>query len=642
MHLASLSSQLNISVQDLRNKARALGIHIPPRASKVDHAVASALLEKFGKAPQKKPAGPKSPTNIKIPAVISVREFSDLLMQPPAAVIKKLVQNGVFATINETLDFDTASIIAHEFGVTAESADTAPLRPGVGHVKEILASETDDVLMERPPVVAVMGHVDHGKTTLLDAIRSSDVAGGESGGITQHMGAYSITHNGRKITFLDTPGHEAFAAMRARGASVTDVVVLVVAADDGVRPQTVEVINRAKFAGIPLVVAVNKIDSPGANVQRVLQELATAGVLVEAWGGQTLVAEISARNKQNIEQLLDHVLLQTDILELKANPRGKLAATVIESHTSTGQGSVATVIVQNGTLHVGDNVYAGSVAGRVKNIFDDKGTKLSQVLPGFPAQVVGLSGQAEAGDVMVSTESLDEAKKHADLIRKHEHSRRLLGKAGLKTNENEKKVALVVKADVAGSLEAIQQALEQIKTDEVKIEIVQSGVGDVSDSDVLMASSSKGSVIAFRAKIAPTAAILAKQRGVHIDQYDVIYELLADITDAVLKMCTPEYERVVSARLKVLQIFKTEKDEQILGGLVVEGELASNLPIVVMREDKELGMAKILELQEQKVATARVQANHECGMRLQFTGKIKAGDYLLSITETLKKKTLTA
>lgn len=645
MHLASLSSQLNISIQELRAKAAVAGIRIPPRASKVDHAVAEQLLNLLSKnseARASKQVGPKAPTQIKLSAVVTVRELADALRQPVTAVIKKLVQNGVLATINESLDFDTAAIIAHEFGVEAESSSSAPVRPGVGHVKEVLAGENQAVLKTRPPVVAVMGHVDHGKTTLLDAIRSSEVAGSESGGITQHIGAYSVKHKGRPITFLDTPGHEAFAAMRARGASVTDMIVLVVAADDGVRPQTVEVINRAKFAQIPLVVAINKVDAPGANIQRVLQELATAGVLVESWGGETLVAEISARNKQGIDQLLDFVLLQADILELGANPQGQMVATVIESQSLTGQGAVATVIVQNGTLKVGDAVFAGATAGKVKNLLDDKGHKLSQVLPGFPALVVGLSDKAEAGDVMCAGESVDAVKRQAELIRKHEHSRRLQSKAVLKTDDTEKKLALIIKADVAGSLEAVEQALAQIKTDEVTVEIVQSGVGDVSDSEVLMASNAKASILAFRAKTSPTAAILARQKGVVIDQYDVIYELLADVTDAVLKMCTPEYERVITGRLKILQIFRTDKDEQIVGGRVTDGEVASNLPLLVVREGQELGQVKILELQEQKTSSSRVGVGHECGMKLSGQVKLKVGDEVQNFTETLKKKILKA
>lgn len=641
MHLASLSSQLNLSINELRAKAAAANIRIPPRAAKVDNATAKRILDLFDSASsrEKTPVNTK-PTSVKIPAFLPVRDLAVLLNQSVNSVIKKLIENGVLAGINETLDFDTASIIANEFGVEAEAEGSSDNRLSVGYVKEVLDAENAADMTERPAVVAVMGHVDHGKTTLLDAIRKTDVVSGESGGITQHIGAYAIEHQGKKLTFLDTPGHEAFSAMRARGAGVTDIIVLVVAADDGVRPQTVEVINRAKFAKIPLVVAINKVDAPGANVQKVLQELATAGVLVESWGGQTMYTEVSARSGQGISELLDSVVLQSEVLQLKANHKGQAVGTVIEAHSQTGQGAIATVIVQNGTVHVGDVVVAGEVLGKIKSISDSFGKKLKSVGPGEGARISGLSGLPQAGDILCVVENLEVAKSRAESVRRQERSKRLRGLSQVQADVANKQLNLILKADVSGSLEAVKESLEQIKTDDVKVTIIDASVGDVTDSDVLRATASHAFIIAFRVKVKPSSLVLAKNQKVVIDKYDIIYELIADVTDAALKLCTPEYEKTEVGKLKILAIFRTEKDSQIIGCSVASGEIRKTLPLLVQRDGIEIGQAKILELQQNKVLTDLVSQGQECGLKVSTQSKLKIGDELIGYTETLKKKTL--
>jgi translation initiation factor IF-2 len=488
-----------MSIQELREIARQRGFFISPRANKVDNFLAKKIMESVqGQTPKQPETGPQPPRHIQLPAFIKVRDFATLLNLPVVDVIKVLIKNGIMATINEEVDFETATIIAQDLGFEVEqeqSSDSTEF--GLGFLQEALAAETDENLKPRSPIVAVMGHVDHGKTTLLDAIRKTDVVSGESGGITQHIGAYQVKKDGKTITFLDTPGHEAFVEMRARGANVTDIIILVVAADDGVRPQTVEVINRAKFSNTPLIVAINKVDKENANVMRVKQELGEYGVLTEEWGGKTIAVEISAKQKKGIDQLLDMVLLTAEVENLRANPIGVTLGTVIESHVGQGQGSVATVIVQNGTLKVGDIIVAGSSYGRVRSLEDDKGKKIKSATPATPVQIAGLSELPEVGDIVQTPESLEAAKQIALTAQKRKRSHRLKTGASLQGDLTTKTLNLILKADVAGSLEAIKQSLAKLKNDEVKINIIQESVGEVNESDVLLAANSKATVISF-------------------------------------------------------------------------------------------------------------------------------------------------
>jgi len=578
---------------------------------------------------------------VKLPSFIQVRDFAALLGLPVVNVIKVLITNGIMATINQEVDFDTASIVAQDLGFEVETeADKTVGDFGAGFLQEVLRAEKEENLKPRPPIVTIMGHVDHGKTTLLDTIRKAKVAEGESGGITQHIGAYHVKKNGKTITFLDTPGHEAFSEMRARGANVTDLIILVVAADDGVRPQTLEVINRAKFTSTPLLVAINKVDKPGANVMKVKQELAGQGVLTEEWGGKTIAVEISAKQNMGIDNLLEMILLTAEIENFRANPNGKTIGTIIESRMMHGKGSTATVIVQNGTLRLGDIIVAGAAYGRIRSLEDENGKKLKEAGPSIPAQISGFSEVPQAGDILQTMATLDEAKAIAVVAQKKNQSHKLTGKQAIVGDLENKTLNLILKTDVAGSLEAIKQSIGNLKNDEVKINILNEGVGEVTESDVLLASSSKATVLAFRTKINPKTTNLAKQKGVVIDSYDVIYELLEDVTSAVIKMFTPELEKTSFGKAKVLQVFRTEKTAMIVGGTVLEGEVKKNGQIAVLREGVEIGRGEILELQQSKVAAKTIGNGEEFGIKIKTPVKIVVGDVLESFEESIKKKTL--
>ena len=630
-----------MSIQDLRLKAREKGFFISPKANKVDNFLARQITE----ALTPKPVAPVSTVpvvkkKIKLPGFIKVRDFADVLKLPVTDVIKTLIKNGVMATINEEVDFDTASIVAQDLNFEVETlADTTHKEFGLGFLQEILKAEKEETLKSRSPIVTIMGHVDHGKTTLLDTIRKTKVAEGESGGITQHIGAYRVQKNGKWITFLDTPGHEAFSEMRARGANVTDIIVLVVAADDGVRPQTLEVINRAKFTETPMIVAINKIDKPEANIIKVKQELAGVGVLTEEWGGKTIAVEISAKQGIGIDNLLEMILLTAEIENLRANPQGKTIGTVIESRMTQGKGATATVIVQNGTLKVGDIVAAGIAFGRVRSLDDEKGRKLKDAGPSIPVQISGLSETPKAGDILQVLENLDESRHIAMSAKKKEQSHRF-ARHGLAGDLTTKSLNLVLKADVAGSLEAIKQSIAKLKNDEVKINILSDDVGEINESDVLLASSSKATVVGFRVKTNSKAEGLARQSKVTIDSYDVIYELLEDVTTAVIKMFTPELEKIVYGTAKVLAIFRTEKGIMIVGGKVVNGDLKKNSRIIIYRGEAELGRAEIMELQQTKVMAKTIGTNEEFGIKLKTPVKILEGDILESFEEKIKPKTL--
>lgn len=670
MNLSSLSHELNMSINDLRTKANAAGFRISPRANKIDNYLAKQIVEALKPKPKLDPNAPKPEAKkVSLPAFIKVRDFADLLELPVTNVIKALITNGVMATINEEVDFETATIIAQDLGFEVATEQTGEAKEfGIGFLQESLNEESSENLETRPPIVAVMGHVDHGKTTLLDAIRKASVVETESGGITQHIGAYQIKHNDKVITFLDTPGHEAFVEMRARGANVTDMIILVVAADDSVRPQTIEVINRAKFTNTPLIVAINKIDKENANVMKTKQELAEHGVLLEDWGGKVIAVEISAKQNIGIDKLLEMVLLQAEVEDFKANPNGKVLGTVIESHVAQGKGAVATVIVQNGTLKVGDIIVAGTGYGKVKSLEDEHGKKLKFVAPSRPALISGFSDLPEAGDILQTNESLDEARTIASNAQKMKHSRKLTNRSSLQGDSESKTLNLILKADVAGSLEAIKQSLSKLKNDEVQINILSEGIGEINESDVLLADSSKGTVIAFHTKTNPKAINLAKQKKVAIESYDVIYELLENITSAVIAMFTPEMEKATFGTGTILAIFRTEKSQMIIGGKVDDGEIRKNKPVAIWRkvaaaedmeptEDKsddesgeesteeykgwkEVGRGEIVDLQQSKIDTKEVARGNEFGMKLKTNVKVLEGDMIESFEETLKQKTL--
>ena len=643
MNLSSLSSQLNLSIQELRDKSRIAGFVISPRANKIDNYTAKQIMEALGTKVKPVVDENKVPEVIQLPAYIKVRDFAETLKLPVTTVIKALIKNGVMATINEEVDFETATIIAQDLGFEVESEiNKEGPEFGLGYLQATLAAEDSEGLVVRPPIVAVMGHVDHGKTTLLDAIRKTDVVGGESGGITQHIGAYQVKKADKIITFLDTPGHEAFVEMRARGANVTDIIVLVVAADDGVRPQTVEVINRAKFTNTPLIVAINKVDKESANPTRVKQELGEYGILTEDWGGKTVAVEISAKKNEGIDQLLEMILLTAEVENFKANPNGQVLGTVIESHVSQGKGAEATVIVQNGTLHIGDIFVAGGSFGRVKSLEDERGKKLKTAGPSTPVRVSGFSELPEVGDIMQTTETLEAAKTIGLTVQKKNRSHRLMSKKSLEGDASTKTLNLIIKVDVTGSLEAIKQSLGKLKNDEVTLNIISESVGEVNESDVLLASDTKAYVIAFNVKTNPKAINLAKQKKITINNYEVIYELIEDVTSAVVKMFTPELEKVSFGKGKILAIFRTEKGMMIVGGIVLEGELRKSKSIAIWRGDgeAEIGRGEILDLQHNKIVSKEVSNGEEFGLKLKTNIKLEVGDILESFEENLKQKTL--
>jgi translation initiation factor IF-2 len=641
MDISTLSKQLNMSSQQLRFKIREAGFFVSPRANKIDNQLAKQILTKLSTKTTDKPLMPVEKKDISLPKVLSVKELATKLNLDITVVIKKLIQNGVMATINEEIDYDTAAIVASDLGFNVSEVQEQTTRLGLGYVAEEIKKELTEKPQEfvtRPPIVAIMGHVDHGKTTLLDTIRSTKVVETEAGRITQHIGAYQVERNGKFITFLDTPGHEAFAAMRARGANVTDIIVLVVAADDGVKPQTIEVINRAKLTATPLIVAINKVDKPDANIERVKKELADYGVMIEEWGGAIPVAKISALTNQGVDELLDLILLQAEVMDLKANPSGVTLGTVIESHVSRTLGSVSTVLIQNGTLSLSDFVAVGKAYGKVRSMTDARGAKLKLALPSVPVQITGISDVPSVGDVLKTYVTLDEAKNYAAAIIKSERAKKMASRAAL--NFQGKELNLIIKVDVLGSLEAINEALAKLKNTEVKLNILEEGAGEISENDVLRAASASAVIIGFHTRPSVQAAKLAQARKVTIQIYDIIYELVEDLTRQVVEMLTPEVLRTDLGRVKILGIFRTEKDRQIIGGNVAEGKIKDGAGFEIKRGDELAGKGQVLQLQQSKIAAKEVLKGSEFGASVKASAKILEGDVLVVYEESVRKRSL--
>ena len=640
MNISSLSQQLNISVKELRQRASEAGFNISPRARKIDNILANKIITSL--QPQtvikKEAAAAALAKKIKVGEVISVRDFAGILGLPATVVIKSLIDNGVMASLNEQIDFDTASIVGGEFGfeVEIEKSTTSNL----GTVAEILAKEKEEDRVTRAPIAAVMGHVDHGKTKLLDTIRKANVMATESGAITQHIGAYQVEYKSKPITFLDTPGHESFAAMRARGANVTDIIVLVVAADDGVKPQTLEVINRAKLTKTPLIVAINKIDLPDANQELVKKQLADAGVLPEEWGGKTVFVPISAKQNIGVDKLLEMILLLAEVEDFKANPSGTTAGTVIESHLSKTQGPVASVIIQNGTLKISDFVAAGAAFGKVRNMIDEHGKSKKIATPSTPVRITGLSSLPEVGDILLTFSSVPEAQNKAKLAMLTQRAKRMAYKTGISADSENQQLNLLIKADTNGSLEAIEQELQKLENKDVVIKIISKGIGDINDTDILDAESGKATILGFHNKISPQAQALAKQKKVNVDIYQIIYELTEDVTSAILDLILPEVEQIIIGEAKILAVFATEKSSMIIGGVVKKGKIDLNKKFVVLRAGEEIGTGKISELQHNKIDAKEVIEGKEFGMRVSTKVKIAKSDILRVIEEKIKEKKL--
>ena len=571
-------------------------------------------------------------TEITIPESISVKDLATELKKTSGEIIKKLLGYGILATINNEVDFDTAFLIAQEFGVTA-------VKKEVVSDEEKLFDESEDReedLLPRPPVVVVMGHVDHGKTSLLDAVRQTNVIEGEAGGITQAIGAYKVKVNNREITFLDTPGHEAFTAMRARGAQITDIAILVVAANDGVMPQTIEAINHAKAADIPIIVAINKIDVEGANPQKVKQELMEYGLVAEEWGGDTIFVEISAKKKINIDGLLEMVLLVADMKELKANPNKQAKGVVIEAKLDKTKGAVATMLVQRGTLDVGDTIIVGSTIGRIRTMTDENGKKLKKAGPSTPVEITGFSSVPEAGETFYEVED-EKTAKHLIETRKSKEREKSLNETSRVTLDdlfsqiekgNLKQLNLIVKADVQGSVEAVKSALEKLSNDEVKVKVIHANVGAVTESDVTLADVSNAIIIAFNVRPEPLAKDKAEKSNVEIKTYSVIYNAIEDVEAAMKGLLDPVYKEVVIGNAEVRQIFKISNVGTIAGCYVTNGKVARNAGVRVIRDNVVIHEGKLVSLKRMKDDAKEVAHGFECGIQIENFNDLKEMDVI--------------
>lgn len=572
--------------------------------------------------------------SVKVAPGITVKEFAELIGQRPADIVRKLMEMGQMLTINQPMNLDAASILAEQCGIKVE---VAVEKGGEELLKEAVEAGGAERLEPRPPVVTIMGHVDHGKTSLLDAIRKTKVAEGEAGGITQHIGAYTVSVHGKLVTFLDTPGHEAFTAIRARGAKVTDIVVLVVAADDGVMPQTVEAIHHAKAAGVALMVAINKIDKPEANPERVKHALAEHGLIPEAWGGDTIMVEVSARQKTGLDTLLEMILLQAEVLELKADPYRQARGTVIEAKMERGRGPVATVLVQSGTLKVGDAFVVGTFSGRVRALVNDQGLKIQQAGPSIPVEVIGLPGVPSAGDVfqVVTDERMARqiAEERAQKRKASELAappRVSLDDLFAKIQEGAvKELALVIKADVQGSSEALAGAVEKLSTDAVKLRVIHNGVGGIMESDVLLAAASRAVIIGFNVRPDPKAAALAEQQGVDIRLYTVIYDAIADVKAAMEGLLEPTLKERTLGRAEVRQVFTIQKVGTVAGCYVLDGTISrASAGVRVLRDNVVVYQGKLASLRRFKDDVREVQQGYECGLSIENFNDVKVGDII--------------
>ena len=582
---------------------------------------------------------------IEIGDTITVKELCEKLGKPANDVIKNLIFLGVMAGVNQEIDFATAEKLCEKYEVLVEKKENEV-------ELEAFEEETDVVeenLVKRPPIVTIMGHVDHGKTSLLDAIRHAKVTASEAGGITQHIGAYTVSLNGEKITFLDTPGHEAFTAMRARGAQVTDIVILVVAADDGIMPQTKEAINHCKAANVPMIVAINKIDRPGANIDRVKQELTEHGLVSEDWGGDTICVPVSAKTGENLESLLEMVLLTAEMQELTADPNRKAKGTVIEAKLDKGRGSVASLLIQNGTLNVGDSILVGSTYGRIRAMFDDRGKKIKSAGPSIPVEILGLSEVPAAGDRFIVCKDEKTARNMAELRKQkikadsHQASNRVsLEDLYSQIQEGKvKELAIVVKADVQGSVEAIRQSLEKLSTDDVKVRVIHGAVGAITETDVTLAAASNALVIGFNVRPDGNATVQAEKENIEIKTYRIIYDAIEDVKSAMIGMLEPEYKEVVNGKAEVRMTYKISNVGTIAGCYVTDGKIVRNSEIRVIRDGIVIFESTLASLKRFKDDAKEVAKGYECGLSVEKFNDLKEGDVIESFTmEAIKRKEL--
>lgn len=652
MNVTELYRRFNMNKEEFFPLVQSLGFAIGERAIKIDDRVAQQVIkaiEDFNRSQKKKSIFAEEKAEVKeapkadakeiaIPEKITVKEFADALKKPVTEVIAVLMRNGIFATINENLDFETASIIAEDVGYTpikGEAKEAGKGKEQVEKLEKILAAGDKGKFVERAPVVVVMGHVDHGKTSLLDKIRTEQVAEGEAGGITQHIGAYQARKQDRAITFIDTPGHQAFTAMRSRGANIADVAILVVAADDGIRPQTVEAIEIMEKANLPCVVAVTKMDKESADIEKVKKGLSELNLIPEDWGGKTIIAPVSAITGQGIEDLLSTVLLVADLNKDKimADPTSDAVGTIIESHIDSNIGPVATALIQSGTLHIGDLVLVGGVPGKIKAMKNWKLENIKQAPPSTPVQILGLKAAPVVGDVM----EVSRDKKILKAKSKQYESFAFLKPQQAAKEKGKPQLAIVLKADALGSLEAIVGAIKALDQERVTISIINKGLGNITENDIVQAEAARGIVMGFNVDLTPGGQELSYSSTAHIEKFKIIYELLDAVQARAIERLQPVkvFERLGS--LKVLKVFKTNPRSQIIGGYVDDGKMKSNAPAKVLRDGKKIGEGYIGQLQSEKKNVGEVTSGSECGIRFDGDAVIEVGDYVEAFEVKEKK-----
>lgn len=667
MNVTELARRLKIGTNELLERLPQMGYSIGKRAIKINPQMAEEIIHKWPvlnkmyeaklkaereaveKAIKAKLGNAPAMKTVAVPPFLTVREFAERLEVPVPKVIQTLMKSGIFASLNERIDFETAQIIGADlnFNITEDkSAEAAATTKKEEVVEEVLGKEKQKDLKPRPPVVVVMGHVDHGKTKLLDSIRSTNVMEGEAGGITQHIGAYQVEHKGKRISFIDTPGHEAFTAMRSRGARVADVAILVVAADDSVKTQTIEALRIIQQSGLPMIVAINKIDKPDANLDKVKSDLAQHGLTPEEWGGQTIVAPVSALKKIGIEELLDMVMLVAEAHQddIKANPNGQVVGTIVESHVDKGAGAVATLLVQNGTCRVGGYLAVdGTLYGRVRAMKDWNGNDVKEALPSTPVKILGFKVAPKVGDIVLVVDDQKDLKKkiaYQDLVRDKVASPVVSTGRTEKEDEGKKKFAVIVKADVLGSLEAIIESLEKIHHPEIELKVASKGLGSIGESDVLQAEASHALILGFTVKPTPSAELLAREKGVEIKLYKIIYDLLDEVKARLESALGEEVIRTDVGEMEVLAIFKQKSDLTIAGGKVKKGRVVAGLKAQVLRKNVDLGFGEIKTVKVGKEAVGEVAQGNECGV--EFVGRIpvEKGDILRIYKEDRKQKVI--
>jgi len=646
MNVTELARILRITPQELRDQLPQVGFDIGQKAIKINRNVANKIIKdwpnlkrklerikeeaKLAEEAKKEDDAEKVAKKISVPKYITVKDFSNISGVPVNQILAELMKNGIFASLNEKIDSETAWLIGSELGLeVTQKEEDENIAPEGNKLKEILEKETE--LSPRPPVIVVMGHVDHGKTKLLDSIRRTNVVDGEAGGITQHIGAYQTTRKNRLLTFIDTPGHEAFTAMRSRGAKIADIAILVVAADDGVKPQTVEAFQIIKAAKIPYLVAINKIDKPEANIDKTKQELSSQlNIIPEDWGGKTICVPISAKEGIGIDNLLDTLILiaETEEDNIKANPNTNGVGTVIESNVDKSAGPIATILIQNGTVKIGDQLTLNNIfVGKIRSLKNYLFQEIESAPPSVPVQVMGLKVAPQVGDILEVGEGGERLKtKKSKHTSKEEKA--MQKESSTEDEEKIKKINLIIKSDVLGSAEAIEESLEKINTSEIKTKIIRKGLGNITDGDIKSAEASGAKIIGFNVKVSSTIEELAREKSVEIKIYSIIYDLINDIKEKMQSMVEPKIKKINLGRLKVLAIFKTERNSQIIGGKIIEGKAEKDALIKIIRNKEEIGSGKLNKLQSGKQDVTEVGEGQECGIEFEGNFEIQKDDIL--------------